>query len=457
MLIAAFRAAAVSALVAAIFFAALVAAALWIPQDGPTIRRHVVAAVLEGVFNKHFSYGPFGDIGAPRQTMDCLLADMMLAPPASRIVEAMSNRYAAPQAGWNDPRVGPAFDCQALARAIPELGPGYGDVQWLPYDRYIMAPRIVGRVMLSAMPYETMLNVLRVASYALIAAIGLLAFYRLSRVNPDPESRLVPAGYLTIALCLVLLYGVHYFDATLYFATQDMTNYAFIMISMLMPLASSSDRRLVLYGACYGSLIAIFEIFTGGIPFAIAILPLLLALGFRGDMRAYFAKLLLLWTSFCIAVLASFAIKKGFTIAFLGDRESFLDTLLYRMHGDLPALAEGRERSLSSFFKLYRHWSNLLAFGSRNIGIGLVAASFGVLIAWTWRTRNAGWSGDRALLIACWLGVAALIAWFSVFFSHAIIHPYVMARLFAVPVMAATVLIVIGLVRRRQPRVLAEA
>ena len=37
--------------VAACFFAAFVAAALWLPQDQPTIRRHIVAAVLDGTFN----------------------------------------------------------------------------------------------------------------------------------------------------------------------------------------------------------------------------------------------------------------------------------------------------------------------------------------------------------------------------------------------------------------------
>ena len=67
---------------------------------------------------------------------------------------------------------------------------------------------------------------------------------------------------------------------------------------------------LALNAACYGSLIAIFESLTGGIPFALAMMPLLLALGFHGERRAYLARLFLLWGSFCIAVVTCFALKK---------------------------------------------------------------------------------------------------------------------------------------------------
>jgi hypothetical protein len=112
---------------------------------------------------------------------------------------------------------------------------------------------------------------------------------------------------------------------------------------------------------------------------------------------------------------------------------------------------------LSYFFKLYRHWSGLIALGSHNIGTGLVITSLGILTIRTWQTRRASWSMERAVLIACWLGVAVLIAWFSAFFSHALIHPYVMARLFMVPVMGAAVLLVIGSIRMRRAPVLAKA
>ena len=108
--------AAISALVAVGFSLAFLAAALWIPQDQPTIRRHVVAAVLDGTFNQHFGYGPFGGLVWPRHTMDCVIGSMLIAPPAGRLIDAMSNRWPVINPSWHDPRVPETLDCQAFVR-----------------------------------------------------------------------------------------------------------------------------------------------------------------------------------------------------------------------------------------------------------------------------------------------------------------------------------------------------
>ena len=276
----------ISVAVAACFFAAFIAAALWLPQDQPTIRRHIVAAVLDGTFNARPSYGPLGATIFPRHTLDCTLANMMLAPPAGRLADAISNRHVALNPSWSDPRVPATTDCQGLARAIPELGPGYGDVQYVASDRYILGVRVAGRALLSLMPFDAMARTLRGISFALLGVLGALALWKL-RAAPDAAARQFAIGYLVIALCLALLYGVHWFDATLYFAPPDHVHFAFIIVSLLAPLARMRPAALALTAASYGSLIAIFESLTGGIPFALAMLPLLLALGFEGDRRDY--------------------------------------------------------------------------------------------------------------------------------------------------------------------------
>ena len=227
----------ISVAVAACFFAAFIAAALWLPQDQPTIRRHIVAAVLDGTFNARPSYGPLGATIFARHTLDCTLANMMLAPPAGRLADAISNRHVAFNPSWSDQRVPATTDCQGLARALPELGPGYGDVQYIATDRYILGARVVGRVLLSLMPFDAMAQTLRGIAFALLGALGALALFKL-RAAPDTGSRGFAAGYLVIALCLALLYGVHYFDATLYFAPPDHVHFVFITISLLAPLAN---------------------------------------------------------------------------------------------------------------------------------------------------------------------------------------------------------------------------
>src|SRR5947209_3062507 len=223
-----------SVLVAISVFSAFVAAALWLPQDQQAIRSHIVAAIQDGTFNAQFGYGPFGSLVWPRHTMDCALASMMIAPPASLLIEAVSNRMPAVDPSWRDPRVPDTLDCQALVRAVSELGAGYGDVQFRPVDRYIMGVRVFARVLLSTSSWERAARVMRGISFALLGVIGLVALLKLRHAT-DSSARLFPAAYLAITVCLALLYGVHYFDATFFFAPPDYVHFIFILISIPVP------------------------------------------------------------------------------------------------------------------------------------------------------------------------------------------------------------------------------
>ncbi|MEJ0073993.1 MAG: hypothetical protein WDO17_00860 [Alphaproteobacteria bacterium] len=431
------RGAVVSVAAAACFFAAFVAAALWLPQDQQAIRRHIVAAVLDGTFNGRPSYGPFGSTVFARHTLDCTLAGMMLAPPAGRLAEAIGNRHVAFKQSWSDPRVPATTDCQGLARAIPELGTGYGDVRYQSSDRYILGVRVVGRVLLSLMSFDAMARTLRGIAFVLLGGVGGLALWRL-RTAPDAAARRFAAGYLVIVACLALLYGVHYFDATLYFAPPDHVHFTFIAISLLAPLARMRPAGLAFYAASYGSLIAIFESLTGGIPFALALLPLLLALGFADSRRDYVMRLLLLWGAFCVAVVTCFALKKLIAIAFLGDQESFTSLLFYRMLG-APLPESGTRLTLGYLLASYRRWSSLIGLGSPNLGTAIVLASLALFAVESWRTRNR--QTPSYILLACWLGVAMLLVWAGAFLNHTAVHPYFMARLLVIPVTGATILV----------------
>jgi hypothetical protein len=438
-----------SVAVAACFFAAFVAAALWVPQDQQAIRRHVVAAVGDGTFNVRLPYGPFGRVVWPRHTLDCALAGMMLAPPGGRLIDALSNQFIVPNVAWQDPRVPETVDCQAMLRAIPELGDGYGDITRQATDRYILGVRVIGKILLGLMPFDAMAQLLRAIAFALLAVLALLSFAKLRATMRAGEPLLRPAGYLVIAALLSCLYGVHYFDAMLYFAPPDHTHFIFIIVSLLVPLGRMRPAGLAVYAASYGSLIAIFESLTGGIPFALAMLPLLLALGFDGTRRDYLTRLVVLWGSFCVAVATCFAIKKGLTAAFLNDQESFVSLLLYRMYG-APMPESGTKLTLGHLLSAYRRWASLIALGSTNIGTGLVVAALGIFVAATWRARNA--QRECPILIACWLGIAVFILWAAAFLNHTAIHAYFMARLFVIPVIGASLLVLARFVPARGTR-----
>ena len=255
-----------------------------------------------------------------------------------------------------------------------------------------------------------------------------------------PPRALLPAGYTVIAALLALLYGVHYFDATLYFAPPDYTHFLFIIISLLVPLASMRPAGLALYAASYGSLIAIFEIAHR--RHSVRPCHDALAAGARISWRA--ARLS---RQACPAlgllrhrgrhVLCD---QEGAGDRVLGDQESFLSILWYRMYGALPP-ETGVDLSLAYLLASYRRWAELIAFGSPNIGTGLVLAALAVFVIETWRASPAPARIGPPLLMACWLGVAVLIVWAAVFLNHTAVHPYFMARLLVIPVIGAAVLL----------------
>jgi hypothetical protein len=361
---------------------------------------------------------------------------MMLAPADAPLIAAVSNRMAAHDEAANDARVPPVPDCQALLRALPELG-GAG-VNFVEYDRYILGMRVLGRVLLSVTSVRALRHILLGTAYALLGLIGIVALYRFGRTTNTFE-RARAAGYVAIAACFALFYGVHYFGATLYFGPMDCVQYAFILASLVWPLEDLRPARLAVYAASYGSLIAIFEFMTGGIPLALALLPLLLALGFRGDKPAYFQKLVQLWGCFCLAAVASFAIKVILAVAYLGRPNTFVPALLYRTYGSFHASPEA-SYSISYLMEIYHINSAVIAWSSRHLGTGLVIAGLGIVSVVTWQNRNAEWPSNRPVQLACWLSLAALAAWVAVFLNHSILHPFFMVRLLVIPIIAGAVL-----------------
>ncbi len=74
------RGALISVAVAITAFAALVAAALWAPQDQKAIRQHLVDSIASGVLNDQSAYGPFAKAPLPTYVFNCLLFGTMVAP-----------------------------------------------------------------------------------------------------------------------------------------------------------------------------------------------------------------------------------------------------------------------------------------------------------------------------------------------------------------------------------------
>lgn len=440
------RVALVSLVTAVVFFALFVAAAIWAPQDHQKIRLHMIEAVQTGELNAQTTF--LHRFPTYLNLYNCLLFNMMLAPQRDGKEHAISNHMVRVDDKVVTPVVPPFPDCQGLWRALPEVG-GTG-AEFIQYDRYLIGMRVLGRVILSVTSVASLRHIQVAASYSLLGLTLLLALWRLRRATEARERERL-AGIAAIALAFGLFYGVYHFDATLNFAAMDCTMYLFVLIGLLCPLHAMQPATLALYGASFGSLIAIFEFLTGGLPVSLALLPLLLGLGFRSGLQDYTGKLIQLWASFCIAAIAMFAFKKLYTVIYLGDTENFMASMLYRTYGAFDDKADARY-SLIYLAMNYYSFSTLIAYGVRHLGPLLELAGFAALAAMTWRCRDSLWQSDRTVVWAGWLSLLALAIWFAVFLNHALLHVFYMARMLVVPIFVGTVVVAAALVAARAGR-----
>jgi hypothetical protein len=429
----------------AAIFLVLIVVALWAPRNRANIERHLTEAAQSGELARTVRFGPFSEAIGHVHTYSCPQANMMLAPPLEdRLADAMSNRAADQLPDAKDPHAPNTPDCQALLRAPPAFG---GETHWNTYDRYINGMRIVGRIMLSWMPLGTMSTALLVTSYALIALIAALAVFCYQRGRLDGSAL---AGYLTIAFCLAFCHSAHYFDGSLMFGPMDCVQYVFVSLSVLWPLHRMRPSGLTIYGASYGALITIFEFLTGGIPLALALLPILMALGFAGPLSIYLSKLLRVWLSFCSAVILLLAAKKALAIAFFSENDGFLISLWPRLWGPISDEAKTQFPSYGfvALFHIYKKWTLFVAWGSANIGKVLICASVAALLIVTWRHRRGLLRLDLTFVWASWLSLLVLPTWAAVFMGHALMHPFVMARLLVIPIIAGGAAAAIDIARR---------
>lgn len=436
--------------------------AVWAPQDRKAIQRHLSEAISTGVINETAALGVFDAHPMPIYGSDCMLLSMMVTPPVNAWADAISNRRAVTDAPIVDSRVPPYPACQALLRALPEFKAD-GNVRFVQYDNYILGMKTVGGILLSIMPLEAMSRVLLCVVYAVLIVIAGAALFRLSRAH-DAAGRSRAVGFLVISLCLALFYGLPYFGRMLYFAPLELTHFLVILAALLMPLGTMRLVSLGLFAAAYGSGVAIFEFLTGGIPFALALLPMLLALGFQGERRGYLQKLAMLWGCFCLAVVACFAIKKLLGSFWLADPDPFLTALFNRMYSDpnpLPGTVSGLERfgvdvgnirsnpvyATIYLVSTYLSWSRLIAWGSSKLGTVLIITALSTVAIVTWRHRKTLWSFDHPLREASLLGLAAYALWTMTFFDHTILHPFFMARMLVIPILAGSVLVATEVLR----------
>jgi hypothetical protein len=316
------------------------------------------------------------------------------------------------------------------------------------YDRYIIGQRAIAQILLEHFPVRTVTTILKIVDFSAFALVLILALRKRNAV------------IACIAALVLLFGGLNYYGGLLFFAPLDLAHACVLLVAIYVPFGTTSPSRLVLIGALYGSVIAIFEALSGGIPMALVLLALLTGTT-AADRSSLLKRFAILAFAFTVAVTACFLIKiiaaaAAFDPGTLFRSES---ALFFRIHGETSgASREVIDRLVERAPELvrwladhdvdvttnpiaylilnYGYWSFLIGWGSSVFGVVLVLFGLASLIVSTVYLGRRGNGGVGSPgLTGCWLGILVVLAWVAVFWNHTIIHAFFMGRLLLLPLM----------------------
>jgi hypothetical protein len=435
---------------------ALFAANFTLMQIPPEHYRQVLAEALESgtlATVMHLPLAPGKDIYR-YEGNDCMIVGALAVPRGSRIEAAVSP----PRATWGDtagitspPGYPPAADCLVLAATMRAVARAPAPDQLLERaytHRYIHGNVTVAALLLAFMSVGTASAVMLAACYAILAAIALLALLRL-RVDSSTERRRA-AAFLIIAATLACFYGLPVFGWSFSFAPTDFVILAFILYGMLQPLGQIPRPRFIFATAAFGTMIAILEALTGGIPMGLASLIALIALGEAPDQHILTDRIVAGTAAFTAAIVACFGYKLLAVAAVFGTNElwDFFHLLGNRVGGSVQSLLSGNTMEALKAYRIDPGWidgnivarvllagamltysSFFLGWGSHFLGAALVLLPTPLLLAFalsSFRERNISNQARKRVALAA-AGMVPIL-WYILFTNHTILHSASMVR-----------------------------
>src|SRR5215472_9501747 len=439
--------------VAILSMTALFAVNFALTQISPEHYRRVVLQALESgtlATVTHLSFAPDKDI-YPFGGNDCLILGALVVPRDAPLKASVSPRQ--PLAGEETdsaPGYPAAALCRGLAATMRAIARNPAADEFPPpsyYHRYIHGDTTVAALLLGALSFATATTTLLVACYAMIAAIAALALFRL---RSDAAERRRAGAFLIIAATLACFYGLPVFDRSFSFAPTDLVVFVFLLYSFLQPLGAIPLQRFVIAAAVFGSLIAILEFLTGGVPLGLATLVALIGLGRTPDWPTLRNRMGIGIAAFTAAVIACFGYKLLAVATVFGTNELsvFVEMLGQRMGGSVQInLSESAKAALSAYHidpqwldaniltrvafagLMLTYSSFFLGWGSHLLGAAIVLVPTPILVAFAWssyRERRISPVARERLALAT--AGAVPILWYVVFANHTILHSSYMVR-----------------------------
>ena len=374
------------------------------------------------------------------QYNDCTVLQMLTNRHRSRLLGALAPRVFYENDDWRN-------QC-AVLRALVVDGRDPATLHVLHYSRYWHGYNALTSF---ALRWMDLRGLRRVLSGIVWMAIGMLG---LAACRSGGHRR--RAG-LAIAVAAGTVWAVPYFSPGLTGGPGDAALVLALVPIVAWPRTTARLGFIVPYAAGFGAVVVFLEMLTGQLPVAVAWLAAvtLAAARDRAEPAGDVAPVVLALSAanaFCLGAISTVIAKQILSITLAEPRAGadFLDQLEFYMRA--PSGYATGHGLVASFARLARA-SNVLAFGSRWAGYGLL---LGTGLAWlAAATRARGADRARALDLLLLLGAAlAPVAWVIMLPQHAYIHASFMVRILIVPISLAPLVLSWPLARpaRGSPR-----
>jgi hypothetical protein len=314
------------------------------------------------------------------------------------------------------------------------------------YHQYIHGHTMLARFLLPNLSVEAMRNLFHTLQTLLVLAGILLAMLALVRGRRTTESLF----WLIIFLAFSRWFGLETYGQSLSHGPSD----AIILIYLLFLATAASCGGLsrwtsLIAAALFGSLTAIFEFLTGGIPLGLAIIVGGLPFALRdSDSAEQLDRVIEAAAAFCVAVVACLAFKLGLALSVFGI-ESFRESaaqLQVRMGIGSTEASPGLIESIKKLVK----GINSLAAGMHVLAgaILFIALGFGV-----WSARlliRTGASTVRARAIHLVASNGVIVALLLLLWQHTVVHAWFMERIFVWTIGTGFALFAFALIEKRK-------
>jgi hypothetical protein len=227
-------------------------------RDRAAVKSEIAAAFASGALTTKIYVGPDARRGR-YLTNDCFILQTLLHGTGSVLADTVNSTVLA---------AGEAGACQRLEDSLAPVPAG----EPYAYSRYFWGAKAFVGPLLAVASLDTIKSGLRLVVYALLAAALGVAAWGAVRGGRHPRGLYVTAG--AIALGLLVLYDLKHFAVTLAHGFSEAVLAGYLLYVVLGPPTRGDDplpwRWLVL-----GGLTAWFELLTGPLVMAVAIVMLL--------------------------------------------------------------------------------------------------------------------------------------------------------------------------------------